>query len=130
EESFTLVVSSPHHCGNSSIKIKMAGIAPGHLHLSIYSRALRLARDLLAERGLRCGEARDRHAVGRARDVVETDLVAERHRGGIAAMLAADADLETGPGLATAGDTDLHEFTDAVAIDRDKRIDFENPLAE
>src|SRR4051794_36607639 len=30
------------------------------------SRELRLSRRGLAERGLRCGEARDRHAVGRA----------------------------------------------------------------
>src|SRR6476469_376048 len=44
-------------------------------------------------------------------------------------MLAANADLETGTGLAAAGDTDLHEFTDAIAIDRDERIDFQNSLA-
>ena len=46
------------------------------------------------ERGLRGGEARDRHAVGRAGDVIEPDLLAEAHRGGIAAMLAADAELQ------------------------------------
>src|SRR5258708_38950758 len=32
----------------------------------------------LAERGLRRGEASDRHAEGRARDIIEADLVTER----------------------------------------------------
>ncbi len=90
--------------------------------------SLRLARNRLAERGLGSGETGDRHAVGRARDVVETDLVAERHRGRVAAMLTANTDLEIGSGLAAAGDADLDEFTDAVAIDRDERIDFQDPL--
>src|SRR4051812_22142910 len=78
--------------------------APGTfraLHEAAYDeRALRLAGNRLAERGLRRGEARDRHAIGRARDVVEPDLVAERHRGRIAAVLAADPDLEVLAGLA------------------------------
>src|SRR5439155_6343328 len=91
---------------------------------------LRLARDRLAQRRLRRGEPCDRHAIGRARDVVEPDLVAERHRCGIAAMLAANADLEIGPRLAAADDTDLHEFTDTVAIDRDERIDLEDSLCD
>src|ERR1700754_1579417 len=41
---------------------------------------LRLSRRRLAERGLRRGEPGNRHAVGRAGDVIEPDLVAERHR--------------------------------------------------
>jgi hypothetical protein len=45
-------------------------------------------------------------------------------------MLAADADLEIGPGLAAAGDADLDELADAVTIDRNERIDFQNPLAD
>ena len=43
------------------------------------------------------GEAGDRHAEGRAGDVVQPDLVAEGDRGRVAAVLAADADLEVGP---------------------------------
>src|ERR1700733_7986415 len=86
-------------------------------------RCLRLAADRLAERGLRGGEACDRHAVRRAGDVIETDLVTERHRGRIAAMFAADADLQVGTGLAATRDADLDQFADAVAIDRDERID-------
>src|SRR5262245_5247689 len=109
----------------------MPGTSPGMMS-SLRNReaGLRLARHRLAERGLRCREASDRHAVGRARDIVETDLVAERHRGRIAAMLAADADLEIGPDLAAAGDADLHQFADAVPIDRDERIDLQDSLAD
>ena len=54
--------------------------------------------------------------------------MAERDGGGIAAVLAADADLEIGTRLAAARDADLDEFTDAVAIDRDERIDLEDSL--
>src|SRR5580692_1739946 len=90
----------------------------------------RLAGDALAERGLRRGKPCDRHAVGRARDVIEADLVAERNGGGIAAMLAADADLEIGPRLAAARNPDLHKLADAVAIDRDERIDLQNSLSD
>jgi hypothetical protein len=47
-----------------------------------------------ASRGLGRGEAGDRHAEGRAGDVVQPDLVAEVDDCGVAAVLAADADLE------------------------------------
>src|SRR4051794_3823782 len=96
---------------------KMAGKSrPFRSHILL--RLLRLARHRLAKRRLRCGQPRDRHAVGRARNVIEPDLVAERHRSGIAAVLAANADLEIRPRLAAAGDADLDEFADAVTVDR------------
>src|SRR5258708_19831899 len=88
----------------------------------------RLAGNGLAERGLRGGQPRDRHAVGRARDVVEANLVAERDGSGIAAMLAADPDLDIGAGLAAAHDADLHQLADAVPVDPDERTDLQNPL--
>ena len=47
-----------------------------------------------AERSMRRGEPRDRHSKWRARDVIETDAMAERNTRGIAAMLAADTDLQ------------------------------------
>ena len=50
----------------------------------------------LGERGLRRCESGERHAVGRAADVVEPELVAERDRARLAAVLAADAELEVG----------------------------------
>ena len=52
------------------------------------------ARAGLGQRGLRRGEARERHAERRAADVVEPELVAERDRARLAAVLAADAELE------------------------------------
>src|SRR6266403_5618377 len=93
-------------------------------------RNSRLAGDRLAERGLRGGQPRDRDAVGRARDVIEANLVAERDGGGIAAMLSTDPDLDIRAGLAAAHDADLHQLANAVAIDRDERIDLQNPLCD
>src|ERR1700720_883308 len=90
----------------------------------------RLTGDGLAERGLRRGQPRDRHAIGRARDIIQSDLVAERDRRGIAAVLAANADLETRAGLAPALNADLYQFADAVAIHRDERIDHQDSLGD
>src|SRR3954470_5243806 len=87
---------------------------------------LRLPRRGLAERGLRGGEARDRHAIGRAGYVIQSDLVAEGHRCRIAAMLAANPDLQLRPRLAAALDADPDQFAHAVTIDRDKGIDLQN----
>src|SRR5689334_22706178 len=55
---------------------------------------LRLAARILTQRRLRRRKPRDRHAERRARYVVQIHLVAERDRRRIAAVLAADADLE------------------------------------
>src|SRR5262245_14667621 len=77
----------------------------------------------LAEGGLRGGEARERHAERRARDVIERELVAERHGGRIAAVLAADPDLELRPCLAAPLDADAHQLAHALAVDRDDRVD-------
>ena len=54
------------------------------------------------QRRLRRSEARDRDAVGRAGDVIEPQAVAEGDGVRIAAMLAADTELERGTGLAAA----------------------------
>ena len=56
--------------------------------------------DLHRQRRLRRREPRDRHAVRRAAHVVEADLVEEVDRRRVAAVLAADAELEVGPRLA------------------------------
>src|SRR5580704_19406494 len=91
-------------------------------------RSLRRARRALAQRRLRCREPRDAHAEWRARHVVEADLVAEGDRGGIAAMLAANAELEVFPRPPSALGCDAHEFADAVAVDRHERIDGKDAL--
>src|SRR5260370_29255832 len=90
----------------------------------------RLAGNGFAERGLRGGQPRDRHAVGRARDVVEANLVAKSDGSGIAAMLATDPDLDIGAGLSAPHDADLHQLTHAVAVARDEGVDPQNPLPD
>src|SRR5262245_61810275 len=60
----------------------------------------------------------DRHTVRRTTDVIEPDLVAEHHAGRVAAVLAADPDLELFAGPAAAGNSQLHQSSDAVLIDR------------
>ena len=62
--------------------------------------------DLHRQRRLRRGQTRDRHAIRRGADVVEADLFEEMNRRRIAAVLAADADLQIGPRLAAALDAD------------------------
>ena len=48
--------------------------------------------------------------------------MAKSYRIGIAAMLAADAELEILPRFPSALRSDSNEFADALHIDRDKRI--------
>ena len=72
-----------------------------------------------------CGQTGDGHPEWGAAHVVETELMAEMHRLGIATVLTADADLHAGSGLATTGDGDLDEAANAVTIQRLERIDRE-----
>src|SRR5690606_14205565 len=79
--------------------------------------------------GLRQRQPRDRHAVGRAADVVDAELGEEAERGGIARVLAADADLEARIGATAALDGDAHELADALLVERDEGIEVVEPLA-
>jgi hypothetical protein len=54
--------------------------------------------------------------------------VAEVDRCRVAAVLAADADLEAGARLAAALGADAHQLADAVLIDGDERIDLQDRL--
>jgi len=90
---------------------------------------LRRARRALPQRRLRRRKPRDRHAERGARHVVEADLVAERDRGRVAAVLAADAELELRTDGAAARRGDPDEFADAVVVDRYERVDRINPRA-
>src|ERR1700736_5715130 len=56
--------------------------------------------------------------------------MAERNGSGIAAMLAATSDLEVRTGLAPACHADLHQLANAVAVDRDERIDLQDALGD
>ena len=62
-------------------------------------------------------QAGDRHAEGRAADIVVADDVAELDRVGVAAMLAADAHFQVGAGLAAIVDRHLHQAANAIAVD-------------
>src|SRR5262249_29500401 len=79
-----------------------------------------------AECGLRRGKPRDRHAIGRARYVVEAGLVAEEHRGRIAAVLAADAELQAVAHLAAARGGDVYQFAHALDVERGERVVLED----
>src|SRR5258705_11374463 len=94
---------------------------------SARTAGIRLPRRALAERGLGGGEACDGNAERRARDVIERNLVPERDGGGVAAVLAADPDLELRLPLPTALHADPHHFAHALAGDGSKRIARENP---
>src|SRR5262249_52933159 len=87
---------------------------------------LRCRTSALTERRLRGREPRDRHPERRAGHVIKTDLVAERDRGRITAMLAADAELDVFTHLAATLGGDAHQFADAVAIDRHERVVCQN----
>src|SRR5215470_10915883 len=91
---------------------------------SLRRRLRRRGRD----RRLRRRKPGDRHAVGRAGDVVEPDLLAELDRGGVAAMLAADAELQLLAGAAAALGGDADELANAVGVDRDERVLLEDAL--
>jgi hypothetical protein len=70
------------------------------------------------QRGLGGGDAGDRHPEGRAADVVQAGHVEERDRVGVAAVLAADAELEVRARLAADPGGEAHEPADAGAVDR------------
>jgi hypothetical protein len=106
--------------GPGSLRRRWAAPHPSALRAATVSRrkndrpASRRARRLPPERSLRRGEAGDWDAEGGARDVVETRLFAEGDRSRIAAVLAADAELEIGAGRATALGGDGDELADAI----------------
>src|SRR6185503_19058992 len=71
----------------------------------------------VGERGVGGSEPRDRNAERRAADVVQPEAVAEIDAARIAAVLAADADLQVGARGAAEVDGDLHEVADAALIE-------------
>ena len=74
------------------------------------------------QRRLRSRQPRDRHAVRRATHVVEADLLEELNRRGIAAVFAADAELDVRPVWRPFVDGHLHELAHAGLIDRGERV--------
>src|SRR5262249_42960556 len=77
---------------------------------------------LILERRLRRRQPRDRHPIRPATDIVEASAMEELDRVGVAAMLAADTDLQIGPGATPPLSAHLHQLAHALLVDRDKRI--------
>src|SRR5438874_2207772 len=77
---------------------------------------------LFSQRRLCCGETRDRDTEGTATDVIQTEPVAELHALGIAAVFAANAELDLGATLSAFVDGNLHELADAGLIERRERV--------
>src|SRR5207302_9928320 len=79
------------------------------------------------QRGLRRIEPGDRHPVGRAGDVVEADGLAKADRRRVAAMLAANAELQPLAGGPSAFDGEAHHLADPLGIERHERVVLEDP---
>src|SRR5580658_3769422 len=83
---------------------------------------------LLLQRRLRRRQPRRQQPEGRARHIVEPDLVAEFDRLWIAAMFAADADLQRRPRVASLGHRALHQLPYACLVERSKWVLFEDAV--
>src|SRR5882672_6232348 len=85
-------------------------------------RAPRRTHAVFLERGLGGGEARDRDAVWGAAHVVHAGPVEEPHRARVPAVLATDADLQTGMGGASTLDGEQDELADPLAVEGLERV--------
>src|SRR6266545_1547133 len=77
---------------------------------------------LFAESRMSRGQTSDGHPEGGAGNIVKTDLVAEDDGGGVAAMLAADAELDVAPGGAPLVAPHFDQLSDAVLIEGDEGV--------
>src|SRR5438309_734498 len=77
---------------------------------------------LLLQGRLRGRQPGRRHPVRRAADVGQADLVAELDAGGIAPMLAADAELDVGAGLPPEPDGHVHQTPNAPGVQHLERV--------
>src|SRR6185369_11726448 len=111
--------------GNKKVRHGRAG--PGH---AVQSRRLLAVLLAHADGGLRGGEAGDRHAVGRAADVVQADALAELDRRRVAAVFAADAQLYIGPGRPAPFGGDADQVADAFLVQADEGVLLEDALLD
>src|SRR3546814_3460849 len=79
---------------------------------------------------LRCRQTRDGHPVGRGADIIETGLFAEMDARRIAAMLAADAELDVGARFAPAFGREVDQLPDAFDVKADERVGQEDALVD
>ena len=122
--SATMTPSSTAQChGSTSRSTKFEPLAAASSERHFVSLAA-------ADDRLGGGQAGDRHPERRAAHVVEAGVVEEGDRLGVAAVLAAHAELELGLGLPAEPGADAHELADAVGVDRLERVALQQPLLE
>jgi len=92
------------------------------IRVPISSKKTILLLILISKNRLRGREPRNRNAIRRAAHVVEAYVVTEHHRLRLAAVFAADADIELRIHLATEFDADLHQFANSGLIYRYERV--------
>src|SRR5919106_5490740 len=84
----------------------------------------------LGEGRLRRGQPGKGHPVRRAGHVGEPELVAEGDRAAVAAVLAADSELDLGIDSAGALDGDPHQVADPASVERLERVCLEDAVLE
>src|SRR5688500_3962785 len=91
--------------------------------------AVRASRLLLQSR-LAGGQPGDRNSIGGARHVVEAHRVTQLHRLGLAAVLAADADLERRARGPAVGDGHANQLADSGVVEDAEGILGKDPLLD
>src|SRR5947208_1998785 len=81
-----------------------------------------LSRRLTRHHALRGCQARNRHTIGRAAHVVESDLITKLDRRWIATMFAADSDFQVRSGGPALFKSHLHQTADALAVQFLERV--------
>ena len=71
---------------------------------------------------MRGGKPGNGNPIGRTADVIQSQLMAELHGAGIAAVFAANTEFDAGPGLAAPANGLFHQRADAFPIQDGKRI--------
>src|SRR5208283_1549131 len=106
------------------------GNGPGPAVIQRFWRGLadlaRLTGLFFLQRRLRRGKSCHGYAERTAAHVRQADAVAELHRRWLAAMLAANAELDIGTRLAALLNRDLHQLADTHLVNRLKRVAFDN----
>src|SRR5262249_44703565 len=87
-------------------------------------------RSAPAEPRLGGGQSSDRNHEGRARHVGHPDLMTELHRRGLAAVLAADPDLQIRPRAPTAFDAEADQLADPFLVENRERVVRQQVLLE
>ena len=97
-------------------------------HLNVSNKPSLLVRNALPHSRLRRRESSDRNPVRGTAHVVQPDFVTESDGARLAAVFAADAELEVRLDASPLLNSDLHQLTNAGLINRLERIDSQDFL--